>query len=174
MLLPLLSRPALTLQLQLTTMRRFEWLAVKRRLGRPRRFSNAFVAQQRELLHQQREAALGGLAPLARSYAMLTPCAAALAAGRTGPNPLVEVAPGQFCVGDRVVGTLSRRPPLFFKLLTVCCVFAARHPSSKGLLSPGVVVAVLPQQGCYRGKNQSAISPLASLAALLKCACSGF
>jgi hypothetical protein len=28
----------------------------------------------------------------------------ALVAGRTGPNPLVEVAPGQFCVGDRVVG----------------------------------------------------------------------
>eukprot|EP00730_Choanoeca_flexa_P004091 TRINITY_DN11594_c0_g1_i2.p1 TRINITY_DN11594_c0_g1~~TRINITY_DN11594_c0_g1_i2.p1 ORF type:complete len:659 (+),score=140.31 TRINITY_DN11594_c0_g1_i2:89-1978(+) len=70
---------------EMETMRRFEWQAVKRRLGKPRRFSPRFIAQQRELLHQQRQAVQEAMT------------------GQAGPAPVLQAALVQFCVGDRVV-----------------------------------------------------------------------
>lgn len=38
---------------QVQGMTRFQWYCVKRMLGRPRRFSPKFLADQQELLHRQ-------------------------------------------------------------------------------------------------------------------------
>lgn len=60
-----------------------------------------------------------------------------------GPLPLPVDIPRFLCVGDRVLGCLHR-------WVLSNNIRVAKHPKSKSLIAPGIIVAVMPVSGHYR------------------------